>query len=307
MLSAARAPRLKAVLDGFADSFDRTARIGFDPVEAPRRYADPADQEVAGLLAAGLAYGRADLFRPKLFGVLGVMGDSPAAFARDFDPARDGTLLEPFAYRFHLPSDLGALVAGMGAAIRLHGSLGALLAAELKNHGGELRPALSAFSLTLREEGRAIAEPHMGAPRALEHLLPDAAKGGACKRLLLYLRWMVRKDDVDLGAWDGLIPRFALVNPVDTHVMRIARLLGLTRRKDLSWRTAEEITASLRLLDPDDPVRYDFALCHLGMSGACPARRRNDLCLACPLKRECTAGRRVQVQTSESAMPRSTG
>ncbi|HEY0841052.1 MAG TPA: DUF2400 domain-containing protein, partial [Vulgatibacter sp.] len=242
MLSPSRAPRLKAVLDPFVDSFDRSARIGFDPVEAPRRYADRADQEVAGLLAAGLAYGRADLFRPKLFGALRAMGASPAAFAHDFDPARDGVLLEPFAYRFHLPADLGALVAGMGAAIRRHGSLGNLLAGELRTHDGALRPALSAFSRFIREEGRAIAEPHMGAPRALEHLLPDAAKGGACKRLLLYLRWMVRKDEVDLGAWDGLIARSALINPVDTHVMRIARLLGLTRRKDLSWRTAEEIT-----------------------------------------------------------------
>ncbi|HWV39725.1 MAG TPA: TIGR02757 family protein [Vulgatibacter sp.] len=292
-LSAARARRLKAVLDPFLDSFDRTARIGFDPVEAPRRYADPADQEVAGLLASGLAYGRADLFRPKLFGVLGVMGDSPAAFVRGFEPARDGRLLEPFAYRFHLPSDLGALVAGMGAAIRRHGSLGAALAFQLERHDRALRPALSAFSRALREEGRAIAAPYLGAPRALDHLLPDPAKGGACKRLLLYLRWMVREDEVDLGTWKGLIAPSLLVNPVDTHVMRIARLLGLTRRRDLSWRTAEEITAALRLLDPDDPVRYDFALCHLGMSGACPTRRRKDLCLACPLRSECVAGRRV--------------
>lgn len=293
MLSPSRAPRLKAVLDPFVESFDRKERIGFDPIEAPRRYRDPADQEVAGLLAAGLAYGRADQFRPKLFGVLGQMGDSPAAFVRDFDPASEGHVLEPFAYRFHLPSDLGALLAGMGAAIRRNGSLGRTLALHLDLHDGALRPALSAFSLGLREEGRAIAEPHMGSPRALEHLLPDPAKGGACKRLLLYLRWMVRKDDVDLGAWEGLIAPSALVNPVDTHVMRIARLLGLTRRNDLSWRTAEEITASLRLLDPDDPVRYDFALCHLGMSGACPSRRRSDLCLVCPLKSQCSAGRRV--------------
>lgn len=275
------------------DSFDRSARIGFDPVEAPRRYESPADQEVAGLVAAGLAYGRADLFRPKIFGLLEVMGPSPAAFARDFDSARDGALLAPFAYRFNLPSDLGALIAGMGAAIRRDGSLGRTLARELRDNGDDLRSALAAFSRALREEGRALAEPAMGPPRAIEHLLADPAKGGACKRLLLYVRWMVRKDEVDLGTWADLIPRRHLVNPVDTHVMRIARLLGLTRRKDLSWRTAEEITAALRLLDPEDPVRYDFALCHLGMSGACPARRRNDLCLACPLKPECSAGRRV--------------
>lgn len=294
MLSKARAPLLRAVLDPYVASFDGAARIGFDPIEAPRRYQAPADQEVAGLVAAGLAYGRADVFRPKLFGLLEAMGPSPAGFAAAFDPARDRLLLEPFSYRFNLPSDLGALVAGIGRAIRRHGSLGSFFASLLEEHGGALRPALSTFALTIREEGAAIVEPWMGPPRALEHLLADATKGGACKRLLLYLRWMVRKDEVDLGTWEGLVPRSALLNPVDTHVMRISRLLGLTRRKDLSWRTAEEITASLRLLDPEDPVRYDFALCHLGMSGACPSRRNAESCLRCPLRSQCAAGRRIR-------------
>ena len=104
---------------------------------------------------------------------------------------------------------------------------------------------------------------------------------------------MVRRDEVDLGAWEGLLPRSALIVPVDTHVLRISRLLGLTRRRDATWRTAEEITASLRRLDPDDPVGYDFALCHLGMSGACPTRRQPANCAVCPLRTECSAGRRL--------------
>ncbi|AKU90695.1 TIGR02757 family protein [Vulgatibacter incomptus] len=295
MLSASRAPRLKAVLDPYLDAFDGKARVGFDPVELPRRFSDPADQEVVGLVSAGLAYGRADLFRPKLFGILEILGGSPAAFVRDFDPARDGHLFAGFSYRFNLPADLGALLAGAGAFVRRHGSLGRFFAGELARSGGELRPALSAFSLAIREEGAARVAGHMGPTRALEHLLAHPAKGGACKRLLLYLRWMVRRDDVDLGAWEGLVPRSALLMPVDTHIMRIARLLGLTSRNDLSWRTSEEITASLRLVDPDDPVRYDFALCHLGMSGACPARRVTEHCLRCPLRKECSAGRRLRV------------
>jgi uncharacterized protein (TIGR02757 family) len=133
----------------------------------------------------------------------------------------------------------------------------------------------------------------MGPARALDHLLPDASRGAACKRLLLYLRWMVRRDDVDLGAWEGIVPPSALVIPLDTHVSRLSRLLGLTCRADLSWRTAEEITASLRRLSPEDPVRYDFALCHLGMSGACPARRSAERCRACPLAPACPTGRRA--------------
>lgn len=290
MLSPARACRLQAVLDPFVAAFDGAGRVAFDPVEAPRRYADPADQEVAGLLAAGLAYGRADLFKPKLFGVLAEMGPSPAAFVRSFDPVKDGGRFASFSYRFNLPADLGALLAGTGAVLREHGTLGAFLAGQLRLHG-ELRPALAAFTRTIRQTGETLVGDAMGPTRGLDHLLADPEKGGACKRLVLYVRWMVRRDAVDLGTWEGLIPRSALIIPVDTHIMRISRLLGLTRRKDLSWRTAEEITASLRLLDPEDPVRYDFALCHFGMSGACPARRQKANCLRCPLRGECTAGR----------------
>lgn len=292
MISPRRAERLRPLLDGLRSSIDPAERIAFDPVEAPRSYEDPDDQEVAGLLAAGLAYGRADVFRPRLFEVLARMGPSPAAFVDAFDPARDGRLLADFTYRFNVPADLGALFVGMGAAREAHGSLGAFFATTFEQEG-DLQKALATFTATLRARGEAAVRESMGPTRGLDHLLPDAAKGGACKRLLLYLRWMVRRDEVDLGTWEGLLPRSALRIPVDTHVLRIARLLGLTRRREASWRTAEEITASLRRLDPEDPVRYDFALCHLGMSGACPARRQPARCAECPLRTECSAGRRI--------------
>jgi endonuclease III len=111
---------------------------------------------------------------------------------------------------------------------------------------------------------------------------------------------MVRgPDEVDLGIWSG-IDRSALVVPLDTHVARIARYLGLTRRRDLSWRTAAEITASLRRIDPGDPIRFDFVLCHLGMSGACPPRRDPACCAACPLSEACLArARRAGTATAE--------
>lgn len=289
MLSPARARRLKALLDPLVLRYDAQGRIAFDPVEAPRQYRDAADQEVAGLLASALAYGRADLFKPRLFGLLQVMGPSPAGFARAFDPARHGALLAPFAYRFHLPSDVGALLAGAGAALRQHGRLGRVIAREL-DRGATLQSALATFAGVIREAGEAAVLPHMGRPRALAHLLPDPARGSASKRLLLYLRWMVRGDGVDLGTWSDLIAPSRLVIPVDTHVMRLSRLLGLTRRRDLSWRTAEEVTASLRRLDPEDPVRYDFVLCHMGMSGACPRQRSFEICRRCPLRTTCAAG-----------------
>ncbi len=148
------------------------------------------------------------------------------------------------------------------------------------------------MSLVLARRGR----------RGLTHLCPDAELAGACKRWNLLLRWMVRgPDGVDLGLWRG-VPTSALVVPLDTHVSRVARYLGLTDRRDMTWRTAEEITRSLQRIDPTDPVRFDFALCHLGMSGACPVRRDPEKCDACPLRAFCRArAQRGQRTASSSA------
>ncbi len=167
--------------------------------------------------------------------------------------------------------------------------------------GGEIKAALAGFTGWLRTRDFTPVIDALGPPRALGHLLPDAMRGGASKRLLLYLRWMARgPDEVDLGAWRGLAAH-RLIIPVDTHVSRMARNLGLTRRRDLSWRTAEEITASLRLVDAADPVSYDFALCHFGMSGACPARRVAVRCAHCELLGACQPGTRlVRLKAAQS-------
>jgi uncharacterized protein (TIGR02757 family) len=294
-LSPARAAALRPLLDALDARLDRAARIAADPVELPRRYADPLDQEVAALFAASLAYGRADVFKPLLVRLLEVMAPSPAAFVRGFARAADPAAF-PFArYRFNRPADLAALAAAAGELALRHGSLGARFGALFREEGGgppALRPALARFAGELREAppvGRLLRG---RGRRGLQHLLPDAAGPGASKRWNLYLRWMVRGPDaVDLGAWRGAVPPAALVVPLDTHVHRVARCLGLTRRADATWRTAEEITAALRRIDPEDPVRFDFALCHLGMSGACPARRDPARCAACPLAAACEGAR----------------
>ena len=287
MLSAARAQALKPLLDGFLARYDAAARVPFDPVVLPRRYRRAQDAEVSALLACSLAYGRVELFKPKLEALLAAMGESPAAFAAEFHPVRHRKVFEGFVYRFNLASDLAVLVAGMGAMLRAHGSLGAAFRLDLP-----LREALAEFAGTLREHPRAEIVRALGPVRGLEHLLPDPLRGGSCKRLLLFLRWMARGPDaVDLGLWS--LPKSKLVIPLDTHIARISKLLGLTARRDLSWRTAEEITASLRRLDPEDPVKYDFALCHYGMSGVCPARPVLENCRRCALRPACKTGRRV--------------
>ncbi len=288
MLSAARAQRLKPLLDAFARPEDWAGRIAADPLEFPRRYRDPRDVEVVGLLSTALAYGRAGFFKPKIQGLLEQMGPSPAKFVAQLTVPQAKALLRGFVYRFNVPTDLGVLLMGMGATLQAHGSLEN---AFIKGRSQSLQPSLGEFTKTIREAAplRELKRA-LGPVRGLSHLLPSAA-AGAAKRLNLYLRWMVRGPDaMDLGVWKQVSPA-DLIIPVDTHVGRISQWLGLTRQKTISWAMAEEITASLRRLDPHDPVRYDFALCHYGMSGACPSAPVKVNCRACALRAQCRVGR----------------
>ncbi|WP_434380906.1 TIGR02757 family protein [Melittangium boletus] len=291
-LSTRDAARLLPCLTSFLASTDSRARIAFDPLEFPHRYRDPRDMEVSALLAAALAYGRADLFRPKVDALLRRMGPSPAAFVRELDVTGARALLEGFVYRFNVGTDVAVLLLGMGRALREHGSLEALFVRGLEA-SGTWHGALAAFTTALRDVPMAPLRAAMGPERGLQHLLPSPLGAGAAKRLNLFLRWMVRgPDGVDLGIWTRVRPS-ALLIPLDTHIGRISKHLGLTRRNDLSWRTAEEVTASLRALDAEDPVRFDFALCHYGMSGVCPTRPVVDNCARCLLLPSCGTGRQT--------------
>jgi uncharacterized protein (TIGR02757 family) len=267
-----RAELLRPALDALLAGTDAAERTRGDPVELPHRYADPQDVEVAALLSAALAYGRVDLFKPRLTALLESLGPSPAAVARNSTPVELLERTHGFSYRMTDARDVACLLYGTGALLRTHGSLGAAFVKQYRKTGS-VRGALGGF----------VDE--LCAPDFTP--LPHPDRGSACKRLNLFLRWMVRgPDGVDFGLWRE-IPRAELVVPLDTHVHRIGRFIGLTRRKDLSWRTAEDVTRRLRELDAADPVRYDFALSHLGISGTCAARKDARRCADCPLKPIC--------------------
>jgi uncharacterized protein (TIGR02757 family) len=289
---------LKDRLEVLYARVDAAARLRADPVAYPRRYADPRDAEIAGLVAALLAYGRVDLFRPvlaRLFAITDLAG-GPGAYVQAFDPELEAPALRPIAYRWNRGGDFVLLFATLRRVLEILPGLEALFHAWRPSHL-DVREALVCAITTLRQAAVDVAascgvraSSFEDLPRGFRYFLPSPSDGSACKRWNMYLRWMVRPpvEGIDLGLWSS-IPPSALIVPLDTHVARIARFVGLTRRVDGSWRTAAEVTAGLRRLDPLDPVRYDFSIAHLGISGACLGFRHPDVCPTCPLDAVCHA------------------
>ncbi len=270
-------PSLKRLLDRLLQEQDTEAHLENDPLGIVREFSAAGDREVVGLLAATLAFGNVTTIRRSVRRVLRVLGEHPADFVANIEPRKLGRHLQSFRHRIYRGRHVTRMLMRAAALRRKYGSVGAYMRAEYTRTGGDFREALASMADELRGP-----DPDRG----MAHLVSDPRAGSACKRLLLYSRWMVRPDDgLDLGLWD--LPPDALIIPLDTHVHRITRNLGLTQRADASWRTAEEVTAALRGLDPLDPVKYDFALCHLGVSRQCPSRRDPGRCDQCSLRPLC--------------------
>ena len=293
-LSAANARRLKAPLDRLYDTFNH-AESAVDPLHVVRRYALPEDQEVVAFCAAALAFGRVASVLDSIESLLAILGPHPAAFIRAFDPVRDAEPLRPLVHRWIRGVDLIALLSILRRMLADDGSIeGYFLAGQgVEDHlrDADLGPALDDFCRRARAIDLCEIYGPAGGRRGVDYFFPRPQGGSACKRLNLFLRWMVRRDAVDLGLWTGVSPS-ALVIPLDTHVIRIGQCLGLTRYRSPGWSMARQITESLRRLDPSDPIRYDFSLCHLGMMDACGFSRpqRDD---QCPLRGVCLpTGRR---------------
>ena len=282
---------LRAALEELRSRTDFAARVQQDPVAFPRRFTDAGDIEVAAWLAASLAYGRVPLFSAALARVLEVMDGRPRRFVERFEPARDVPRLDPIYYRLNKGRDIACLLYLMQQVIRRHGSIGGLMRECWRPSDPDVGPTLDRFVAVIEGIDTTPIYGKDERPRGLSQLLSRPSKGSACKRLNMLLRWMARPDDgVDFGLWTFLPPA-KLVVPLDTHVLRIGRYLGLTRRRSGGWSAAAALTRRLAEASPEDPLRYDFALCHWGISGRCPSGRRPDLCRECPMRPRCAKGR----------------
>lgn len=283
--AATLGPSLQALYAGFDH-----VKSASDPIHIVRRYPRPEDQEIVGFCAAGLAFGRVASVLRSVEALLALMGPSPAVYVRTFDPTRERPRLKPLVHRWIRGDDLTALMLVLQRMLRGHGSLEGFFLAGDDGIAPDLAPGLNSFSeralaMDLRPAyGRVPKRP------GVAYFFPRPSVGSACKRLNLFVRWMVRKDAIDLGVWTR-VSSARLIVPLDTHIIRLGRCLRLTRLTSPGWKMAAEVTASLRAIDPVDPVRFDFSLCHIGMNGACGfGIKGGDV--ACPLKGHCHPGLR---------------
>jgi uncharacterized protein (TIGR02757 family) len=285
---------LKPALDGLYGAFN-APDSALDPIQIVRRYSRLDDREVVAFVAAGLAFGRVASVMSSVQALCDAMGATPAAFVRGFDPSRDADAIRPLVHRWTRGDDLVGLIWILHDLLAEYGSLEAALLPGLRTDAPDLGDAIESFSTRARQVDLRAAYPR-GVPRVpgAHYFFSRPSTGSACKRMNLFLRWMVRRDAVDPGGWTR-IPARQLIVPLDTHTIRVGQCLRLTRRATPGWKMAVDITTALRALDPDDPVRYDFALCHLSMMGGCGfgAPRRDTQCL---LKGVCRPGRRGVVR-----------
>ena len=281
---------IKNVLDRlYADR--SPVHLANDPLSFCHRYRDPADQEVVGLIAASFAYGQVKIILANLAKIFNVLGPSPRRFVERFEPEEGQRLFAGFKHRFNDGRDLCALLWAIRTMLAEADSIGDFFLAGMAPTATDVTTALTGFSgsvLSL-DYGPVFGSDAIPDDSYFPFLFPSPAAGSACKRLCMYLRWMVRPaDGIDLGLWRE-IPPARLIIPVDAHIQRLGRYLGFTNRRQADWRMAVEITGALRKLDPLDPVKYDFSLCHLGISEGCDGK---DLtrCLTCAISDVCRKG-----------------
>jgi uncharacterized protein (TIGR02757 family) len=274
---------LKARLDGLCQRYDTAGALARDPLSVPLAYADPLDQEVAAFVAGHLAYGRVDPMVRAVRAALAPLSAHPAVWLRDqSDPGARrelGRALRDWTWRFHTGPDLTAWLLAWKRLDRESGK--GLEPHLLPGPDGDPDAALSRLVQRLRRE--------LPATYGTRFSLPDPQEGAACKRWRMFLRWLVRTGWPDLGLWRRY-PMDRLLIPLDTHVARVSRFIGLSHRATPDGKMAREITESLRRLDPTDPLRYDFALSHLGILGDCPGLRKRSTCAECALYSVCRAG-----------------
>jgi uncharacterized protein (TIGR02757 family) len=287
MFQQASVMNITTVLDRLYESRS-SEHLSNDPLSFCHRYPEPADREVAAVIAAAFAYGGIKIILRTLESIFAVVGSSPRHYLENFRPEQALRDFSGFKHRFNDGRDLVALLWAVRLMLDDAGSVNLFFLRHHDQAAVDVTSALNGYSSAVLQLD---FRPVFGSRTApvgsyFPFLFPAPSAGSACKRLCMFLRWVVRTaDGIDLGLWRGVSPA-QLIIPVDTHIARICSYLGFTARKAADWRMAQEITAALRQLDPHDPVRYDFSLAHLGISEGCDGSGGTS-CRSCSIVQIC--------------------
>lgn len=278
---------LKKELDALYRTYDK-AYLSTDPLMFLHRYLDPEDIEVVGLISSVLAYGHVKMIQRNVQRILEMMGKHPARYVRRFDAHARMPDFSAFSHRFNRGEDIVLLLHYIKQIMQKAGSIGDFFRANHESEASNIENALRGFVERVLALDCSPIYPENMLPNdaGIRFFFPSPVGGSACKRLNLYLRWMVRSDNIDFGLWNFVSPS-QLVIPLDTHIARISQRIGLTKRKTPGWSMAVEITENLKELDPSDPVKYDFAICRLGILEKCPRTPLPDKCVSCEIRRLC--------------------
>jgi len=250
---------LKHKLDYHYKYFDKS-RLSPDPLEFPHRYKNYYDIEISALISSVFAYGNIVQIMNTLEKIHAIMGISPYEFVMNFNFKKQSMIFASIKHRFYTSNDIARLFYGLNRVYSNYGSLRYFFLLYYFEKEPDLKNSISFFSRNILD----ICSIGEKLSHGLTFMFPDPYKGSACKRMNLFLRWMIRHDELDFGLWCE-IPPSKLIIPVDTHVAKICKMLKLTRMKGVSWKMALEITSNLSKFDHFDPVKYDFAICHIGM------------------------------------------
>ena len=240
---------MAVALDRIYSRYNRREFIHPDPLEAIYRYSETRDREIVGLIAASLAYGRVAQILQSIDRVLEPLGTSPYESLIAMAPVALETEFRGFKHRWTTAQELIALFRGIQDVLRTYGSLETCFSSYHDTGSGNTIAGLAGL---------------VSALGGSSSLLPDPSKNSACKRIHLYLRWMVRDDEVDPGCWQGVDPAHLIV-PLDTHMHRAAKTLRLTRRKQPNLAAALDVTRAFKQINPGDPLKYDFWLTRFGI------------------------------------------